>query len=314
MLQEFVNWFLYSVLKLNSGSEDVQMLNFFIYDSIKILALLFVIIFILGIVRTYLSREKVRKLLSKEKYGSGNLIASCFGAVTPFCSCSSIPLFLSFIESGVPLGVGFSFLITSPLVNEYLVVLMLGFFGVKITLLYVLSGILIGVIAGLILGKMNLEKYLSESFKSTKKTSEKVYRTFRERAEFGFNEAKKIIKSLWIWILFGVFVGAIIHNKVPESAIQALVSQGGIFAVPLAVLLGIPMYGSAAAIVPIAVALFEKGVPLGTLLSFIMAIAALSLPEAIILKRIMKVKLIAIFFGIVAFGIIITGYLFNFLS
>ena len=316
MIEEFVGWMLYSVCGLDPRLRWVESLNFFIYDSVKIILLLFVMISIIGFLRTYLPQDKVKRWISGRRYGSGHILASLFGAVTPFCSCSSIPLFLSFLEAGVPLGVTFSFLITSPLVNEYLVVLMFGFFGWKIALAYIVSGIFIGVISGIILGKMNLEKYLvKDMISSTKEVKKEVrYDGIKKRLRFGIHEAASILKKIWLWVLIGVGIGAIIHNYVPSEVIQSIVNKGGFFAVPVAVLLGVPLYGSCAAIVPVALVLFQKGVPIGTALAFMMAIAALSFPEAIILRRAMKLKLIAIFFGIVTLAIILTGYLYNFLQ
>jgi uncharacterized protein len=316
MLEKIVEWMLYSVIGLDSSLRWVESLHFFISDSIKIFLLLFVMIFLIGILRTYLPQQKIKKWISGRKWGLSNIFASLFGAITPFCSCSSIPLFLSFLEAGIPLGVTFSFLITSPLVNEYLVILMLGFFGWKITLAYVISGIIVGVVSGWILGKMKLEKYLVKDLISSKRKvqEETKYNGIKTRARFGLNEASSIVKKLWIWILVGVGIGAIIHNYVPAAVIQSIVSKGGLFSVPLAVLLGVPMYGSCAAIVPIAIVLFEKGVPLGTALAFMMAISALSFPEAVILRRAMKLKLIAIFFGVVTLAIILTGYIYNVLQ
>ena len=315
MLEEIINWLLYSLIGLNADLKWVNSLQFFIYDSIKIVLLLFFMILIIGFFRTYLPQQKIKKWIGKGKYGLSNLISSSFGAITPFCSCSSIPIFIGFLEAGVPLGVAFSFLITSPLVNEYLVILMLGFFGWKITLAYVISGMLVGVISGLVLGKLNLGKYLVKDLVASKKEVQEVkYSNFMERFGFGYNEAISIVKKIWLWVLVGVGVGAIIHNYVPTALIQSVVSKGGIFAVPLAVILGIPMYGSCAAIVPIAVVLFEKGVPLGTALAFMMAIAALSFPEAVILRRAMKLKLILIFFTVVTLAIILTGYVYNVLQ
>jgi hypothetical protein len=315
MLEEISSKVLSLVFGLDLSVRWVESLNFFIADSIKILFLLFVMIFVMGFFRTYVSQNKIKKWISKGKHGIGNVFASLFGAVTPFCSCSSIPLFLSFLEAGIPLGITFSFLITSPLVNEYLVVLMLGFFGWKITLAYVISGMLIGIISGMVLGKMKLEKHLVKDLIASKKeVKELVYKNIKQRLNFGLNEAKSIIRKLWIWIIVGVGIGAIIHNYVPAELIQSIVSRGGIFAVPIAVLLGVPMYGSCAAIVPIAVALFQKGMPLGTALAFMMAIAALSFPEAVILRRAMKLKLILIFFGVVTIAMILTGYIFNLLQ
>jgi len=315
MLQLSVDWLTYSLLKLDPQSKWAGTLNFFIYDSIKILLLLFFLISIIGVLRSYLSVTKAKKWLAAQK-GFANLLASIFGAITPFCSCSSIPLFISFLEAGIPLGVTFSFLITSPLVNEYLVVLMIGFFGFKITALYILSGIAIGVVCGLLLGKMKLDKYLVKDLinQDDHSFSDVIHKDFKSRLSFGINEASSIVKKLWLWILFGVGLGAIIHNAIPQEFIQSVISKTGIFSVPLATLIGVPMYGSCAAIVPIAVALFQKGFPLGTALSFMMAVSALSLPEAIMLRRVMNLRLIAIFFTITTLGIIFTGYLFNFLQ
>ena len=312
MLQQIIDWLVYSVFGFSLGSRLAEALNFFLYDSIKILLLLFSMIAVIGFARSYISQTKVKEWILKKKV-YGNIFASLFGSVTPFCSCSSIPIFLSFLEVGIPLGVTFSFLITSPVINEYLVIVMLGFFGWKITLLYVLSGIIIGVTSGLILGKMNLERYLVKdlALPEGQRPKEKEYRGIKNRIRFGISEAISITKRMWIWILLGVGVGSLIHNYIPQETIQAIISKTGPFSVPLATMLGVPMYGSCAAIVPIAVVLFRKGVPLGTALSFMMATAALSFPEAVILRRAMKLQLIAIFFGITTAAIIITGYLFN---
>jgi len=315
MLQEFIDWIFYSLLSLNPSSSAIQALNFFVYDSIKILVLIFAMIWAVGYLRTYISPTKIQSFMSKGKYGSSNVAAALFGAVTPFCSCSSIPIFFGMLRAGVPLGATFSFLITSPLINEYLVILMIGLFGFKIAALYVVSGLLIGIFAGMILGRLNLEKYLEKGF-SGKDVNfrEPKFKTQKGRLKYGLREAKFITKKLWLWILFSVAIGAIIHNYVPQEAIQTVVEGSGVFGVPIAVLIGVPMYGSCAAIVPIAVVLFQKGVPLGTALAFMMAVSALSLPEAIMLKQAMKTKLILIFFGLVTLGIIVTGYMFNYLQ
>ncbi|MBU0693320.1 MAG: permease [Candidatus Omnitrophica bacterium] len=312
MLQLIIDWLVYSVFGLSSGSRLGEVINFFLYDSIKILLLLFFMIAVIGFIRTYISQNTIKGWISKKKV-LGNIFASLFGSITPFCSCSSIPIFLSFLEVGIPLGATFSFLITSPLINEYLVIIMLGFFGWKITLLYVLSGITIGVISGVILGKMRLERYLVKDLVSedAQLAKEKVYTGIRERIIFGIDEAKSITKKLWMWVLLGVGIGSFIHNYIPQETIRGIISKTGPFSVPLATILGVPMYGSCAAIVPIAVILFRKGVPLGTALAFMMATAALSFPEAVILRRAMKLQLIAIFFGVTTLAIIITGYLFN---
>jgi len=315
MLQLIVDWLTYSVLRLDVHSNIGQALNFFIYDSVKIILLLFVMISAIGFLRSFISQEKVKSWVTGSK-GWGNFFASLFGAVTPFCSCSSIPLFISFLDAGIPLGVTFSFLITSPLINEYLVVLMIGFFGWKITLAYIISGMAIGVIAGIILGRMRLEKYIEKDIVvgNIEEACEIKPKGLSMRIIFGINEAKCVVKKLWIWVLLGVGLGALIHNYVPQEAVQNIVTKTGFLSVPIATIIGVPMYGSCAAIVPIAVVLFQKGFPLGTALAFMMAVAALSLPEAIMLRRAMKLKLIVIFFSVTTLAIIFTGYLFNLLQ
>ena len=316
MLQLIVDWFVYGVLKLPGPSRLTGMLDFFLYDSIKIVLLLLAMITAIGFLRTFLPQQKIKGWLNRSG-GLGNFCAALFGAVTPFCSCSSIPIFFSFLEAGVPLGIAFSFLITSPIINEYLVVLMFGFFGWKITLAYVISGITIGVVSGLILGKMRLERLLIKDIiksDSSVFSEGKHYRGFKSRLLFGINEALSIITKLWVWILVGVGIGALIHNFIPQEAVQGIVGKAGFFSVPIATLIGVPLYGNCAAILPVAIVLFQKGFPLGTALAFMMAVSALSLPEAIMLRRAMKLKLIAIFFGITTLAIIFTGYLFNFIA
>jgi len=306
---------MYSLLNLDSSSILYQSINFFLYDTIKILLLLFIMIGLIGFLRTYISQNKIKKWLAGKREGIGNIFAALFGAITPFCSCSSIPLFIGFLEAGTPLGITFSFLITSPLINEYLVVLMWGFFGWKITLLYILAGLLIGISSGMILGRMKLEKNLvKDLITNREKLKQKRITILKQRVKFGLDESLSIIKKLWLWIIVAVGLAAAIHNYIPEETIHNLISNLGMFAVPIAVLLGVPMYGSCIAIVPIALVLFEKGIPLGTALAFMMAISALSLPEAIILRRAMNLKLIAVFFGIVTVSIIIIGYLINILQ
>lgn len=316
MLQLSVDWLVYSLLKLPSESRLAGVIDFFIYDSIKIMLLLFVMIAVIGFLRTFLPHDKLRRWLTKTGV-LGNFFAALFGAVTPFCSCSSVPIFLSFIEARVPLGIAFSFLVASPIINEYLVVLMLGFFGWKITVAYVVSGVLIGMFSGIVLGKMDLERELVRDMiisDADVLNNIKKHSGFKSRIIFGFKEAALIVKKIWGWILIGVGVGALIHNYIPEAAVQNIVSKTGFFSVPVATLLGVPLYGSCAAILPIAIVLFQKGFPLGTALSFMMAVSALSLPEAIMLRRAMKLKLILIFFSITTLAIILTGYLFNFLQ
>jgi hypothetical protein len=311
MLQRFVNYIFNDLLNLNPDLRWVGAANFFVYDTIKIILLLIVMISVIAFCRSFITKQKIRRVLSEDKF-MPYLSASFFGAITPFCSCSSIPLFLSFLELNVPLGVAFSFLITSPLINQYLVILMLGLFGLKITLLYIISGMFIGILSGLILGKMNLKHLIADDIIIPEEEVEEIqFATFFSRFKFSIYEALAIVKKLWIWVIVGVGLGAIIHNFIPQEAIESAISKTGPFSVALATILGVPMYASCIAIVPVAVALFEKGVPLGTALAFMMATSALSLPEAILLKRAMKLKLIAIFFAITSLGIIIIGYLFN---
>lgn len=314
MVEELIKSGIANLLNIELESKLAESLTFFIYDSIKIIILLFIMIAIIGYLRTYISQKKMKSLLSK-RLGISNFFASMFGALTPFCSCSSIPFYMGFIKAGVPLGVAFSFLITSPLVNEYVAVIMLATFGWKITLAYIIAGILIGVIAGLVIGRLGMEKYIEKDFHpANNKDKEKVYKTQKEKIKFGIDESITIIKKLWLWVLVGVGIGALIHGFVPENFVQTVIEKGGIFSVPIAVILGVPLYANCAAIIPIALVLFEKGFPLGTALAFMMATAALSLPEAIILRKVMKLKLIVVFFGIVTIGIVLLGYAFNFLT
>jgi len=315
VLLKSVDWLTYDVMGMSSETKFGSAVNFFIYDSIKILLLLFGLIIVIGVLRTFLPQHKIKRWMNRKGY-AGNAFAALFGAVTPFCSCSSIPIFLGFLEAGVPLGVTFSFLITSPLINEYLVVLMLGFFGWKVTVLYIISGMLIGIVAGAVLGAMKLDAYIVGDIikKNGANGQERTYGTFGDRLKFGWDESVSITSKIWIWVLIGVGAGAAIHNYVPQELIQNIISKTGLLGVPIATVLGVPMYGSCAAIVPIAVVLFQKGIPLGTALAFMMAIAALSLPEAIMLRRAMKFHLIMVFFGITTLAIIFTGYLFNLLQ
>ena len=314
MLLELTDLLIYQWAGLDPESRLGGAVHFFVYDTVKIFLLLAVMIFAIGVVRTWLPEHKLRRWMGRGGIG-GNFLAALFGAITPFCSCSSIPIFISLLKAGVPLGVTFSFLITSPIINEYLVILMVGEFGVPITIAYVFSGLFIGTVAGAILGRMNLGHFLeNDILTSAHEGSEVITHTWRTRLRFGWDEASSVIRQIWLWVLVGVGIGAIIHNYVPQETIHSLVDATGIFSVPIATVLGVPMYGSCAAIVPIAVVLFEKGIPLGTALAFMMAMAALSLPEAIMLRRVMRLGLIAIYFGITTVAIIFTGYLLNALA
>lgn len=314
MLTQLIDSLIYGAFGMDPDSRLTGALHFFLYDTIKIFLLLAVMVFAIGVIRTWLPEDRLKRWMSRGGLW-GNFVAALFGAITPFCSCSSIPIFISLLKAGVPLGVTFSFLITSPIINEYLVILMIGEFGAPVTVAYVASGLLIGTLAGGIMGRLKLEKHLeTDIIASANADNEVVTHTITTRLCYGFSEAVSVIKQIWLWVLIGVATGAFIHNYVPQETIHSLMEATGIFSVPIATVLGVPMYGSCAAIVPIAVVLFQKGIPLGTALAFMMAMAALSLPEAIMLRRTMQLKLIGIYFGITTLAIIFTGYLLNILA
>ena len=314
MLTSLIDQLLYGALGLDPESRLTAALHFFLYDTIKIFLLLAVMIFAIGFIRTWLPEDRLKRWMGRGGIW-GNFIAALFGAITPFCSCSSIPIFISLLKAGVPLGATFSFLITSPIINEYLVILMIGEFGLPVTVAYVGSGLLIGTLAGAFLGKLKLEKHLEADIIASANTeSTTIEHTFASRIRYGWDESVMVIRQIWLWVIVGVAIGAFIHNYVPQETIHSLMKATGVFSVPIATVLGVPMYGSCAAIVPIAVVLFQKGIPLGTALAFMMAMAALSLPEAIMLRRTMRLKLIGIYFGITTLAIIFTGYLLNFLA
>ncbi len=311
MLLKFADLLVYQWIGLDPESRFGGAVHFFVYDTLKIFLLLAVMIFAIGFIRTYLAEDKLKRWMSAGGLWS-NGVAALFGAITPFCSCSSIPIFISLLKAGVPLGVTFSFLITSPIINEYLVILMASEFGIPITIAYITSGMFIGTVAGAILGRMKLERFLEKDITTSAPLDKQtVEHNFVSRIQYGYTEALSVIRQIWLWVLVGVAIGAFIHNYVPQETIHRLMEATGIFSVPIATLLGVPMYGSCAAIVPVAVVLFEKGIPLGTALAFMMAMAALSLPEAIMLRRTMRLPLIALFFAITTLAIILTGYLLN---
>lgn len=314
LLEATANRLVYDLAGLDPDTKFGAALHFFVYDTLKIFLLLAVMIFAIGVLRTWLPEQRLREWMNRGGIW-GNLVAALFGAITPFCSCSSVPIFISLLKAGVPLGVTFSFLITSPIINEYLVILMAGEFGIPVTLAYVASGLFIGTAAGAILGKMKLRHLLERDFiESNQNESQPTQFNFLLRLRYGIDESISVIRQIWLWVIVGVGIGAFIHNYVPQETIHALIETTGIFSVPLATTLGVPMYGSCAAIVPVAVVLFQKGIPLGTALAFMMAMAALSLPEAIMLRRTMRLQLIALYFGITTLAIIFTGYLLNALA
>lgn len=319
MLQQFADWLAYSLLGLDAQTRIGSAIDFFFYDTTKIMILLFVISFIMGIINAYFPIDRLRTYLTTHKlYGLQYFFASLFGAITPFCSCSSIPLFIGFVKGGIPLGVTFAFLITSPLVNEVAVAMFLGTFGLKITLIYVISGMLLGMIGGFILGKMNLENYLSDWVKNIQKASlaeSEQWKTenvsFMNRLPKIVNDSWNIIRGVLIYVIIGIAIGGLIHGYVPEGFFQEYMSKNSWFAVPLSVVLGVPMYANAAGIVPIIEVFVAKGVPIGTALAFMMAVVGLSLPEATMLKKVMTWRLISIFFCTITLFIIILGYIYN---
>lgn len=319
MIQSFADWLVYDIFGLSASSSIGSAVNFFFYDSIKIIILLFFISILMGIVNAYFPIERLRHYLMTHKmYGLQYLLASVFGAITPFCSCSSIPLFIGFVKGGIPLGVTFAFLITSPLVNEVAVALFLGSFGARATFIYVISGILLGVVGGVVLGRMKLHPYLSDWVRQIQTDSsvqteswEKNRTTFLKRLPAIVHDATHIVRGVLVYILLGIGIGALMHGFVPEGFFEEYLAKGNWWTVPLSVLLAVPMYANAAGVVPIIEVFVAKGIPMGTAIAFMMGVVGLSLPEATLLKKVMTWRLIGIFFGTVAFFIILSGYLFN---
>lgn len=318
-VQKLADWLIYAVFNIGAATHLGKSLNFFIYDTIKILILLFVIVFLMGIVNTYFPIEKLKNYLNRKKlYGLEYFFASIFGAITPFCSCSSVPLFIGFVNGGIPLGVTFSFLITSPLVNEVAIAMFLSMFGLKVTIIYAISGILLGTFGGWLLGKFHLEPLLTDWVKNVLANTQKVNaayeeekRTFRQRLPEITRNAWDIVKGVLIYIIIGVGIGAAMHGYVPENFFAKYLGSGAWWTVPLAVIVAVPMYANAAGIVPVIQVFVAKGIPIGTAIAFMMATVGLSIPEATLLKKVMTLKLIGIFFGVVTLFIIISGYLFN---
>ena len=313
-LEKLANLIVDSLLKLPQDNHLTSAISFFIFEVPKVLLLLILIVFVVGIVRTYFSPERTRKILGGKKLFAGNVSASLLGVVTPFCSCSAIPLFLGFVESGVPLGVTFSFLVAAPMINEVALVLLFGLFGWKTALMYVSTGLIIAMFSGFVIGKLKLEKYVEDWVYKTKaghQVIEAAKISFAQRITSGFDSVKEIVGKVWIYVVIGISVGAGIHGYVPENFMASLMGKSAWWSVPVAVVIGIPMYSNAAGIIPIVQALLEKGASLGTVLAFMMSVIGLSLPETIILKKVLKIKLIVVFISIVAAGIIIVGYLFN---
>lgn len=298
---------------INLNTPLAAAVNFFIYDTVKIFLLLFVIIFIVSILRSFLPAEKVRYILSRKSKTTSHILVALLGIITPFCSCSAIPLFLGFVQAGVPLGATFSFLVASPMINEIALVLLFALFGWKIALLYVLSGLLIAVISGLIISRMKVEKLLAKFVleKNIIAKDIEIKITWPQRLKSAKDYTLSIINKIWPYIIIGVAIGAFIHGYVPIDFLAQYAGADKWYGVPLAVLIGIPLYSNAAGVMPLVSVLTEKGLAMGTTLAFMMAVTALSFPEFMILKKVMKAKLILIFASVVALGIIFTGYLFN---
>jgi hypothetical protein len=312
-IQPLANWIAYNLLAQPQGSHLGESLAFFFYDVPKIILLLGGMIFLISFLRTFFSPEQTRAMLGGKREGVGNVLAALLGIVTPFCSCSAVPLFIGFVESGIPLGVTFSFLIAAPTINEVAVVMLFGLFGWKVAGLYITSGLIIAIIAGMVIGRLKLERYVEDFVWQIKSQGEGIVEklTLQERVERSWESVKEIVGKVWLYVVVGIAVGAGIHGFVPESTLSAIMGKQAWWSVPAAVLLGIPLYSNAAGVIPIVSALMEKGASLGTVLAFMMSVVGLSLPETIILRRVLKPQLIAIFIGVIGVAIIITGYLFN---
>lgn len=314
-LQLFADWVSYNLFQLNSVTHLGAAVNFFVYDTLKILILLLVVTLVMGSINAFFPIERVRDYLKQNKlFGFEYVLASLLGTITPFCSCSSVPLFIGFVKGGIPLGVTLTFLISSPLVDAVVIALLLSLFGLKVTIIYVATGIVISVLAGIVLGKLNLEKYLADwvqqlpnqdlSASNTPRTSRMIVKQITD-------EAFDTFKKVYLYVIAGVALGAYIHGFVPTQFFETYIGADSFWAVPLAVLIGVPLYAGAAGVLPIAQVLVSKGVALGTVLAFMMATVGLSVPEALMLKKVMKWQLLATFFGVVSTAIIISGYFFN---
>jgi uncharacterized protein len=313
LIQPLANWITYSLFQIQAGSHLGESAAFFLYDVPKILLLLSGMIFLISIIRTFFSAERTRALLGGKRQGIGNVLAAALGIVTPFCSCSAVPLFIGFVESGIPLGVTFSFLIAAPTINEVAIVMLFGLFGWKVAGLYIVSGLIISILAGMVIGRLNLERYVEDFVWQMQASGgvegEKL--SWSDRIQRAWDSVKEIVGKVWLYVVIGIAVGAGIHGYVPAAALVGIMGKQAWWSVPAAVLLGVPLYSNAAGVIPIVSALMEKGASLGTVLAFMMSVVGLSLPETIILRRVLKPQLIAVFVGTVALAIIITGYLFN---
>ncbi|MDI6871923.1 MAG: permease [Bacillota bacterium] len=310
----FVKWLSFSVLGLSPGTRFGEAVAFFLYDAPKVLFLLATVVFIVAVIRSFFPPERTKRILAGGNEYAGNVLAALLGIVTPFCSCSAVPLFIGFLESGVPLGVTFSFLISSPMVNEVALVLLWGLFGWKVALLYVAAGVSVAIVAGIIIGRLHLERWVEDYvWEIQVGNADMPNPTWAERLACARGYVKEILRKVWLYVVIGIGVGAFIHGYAPENLLARVAGKANPLAVPVAVLIGVPLYSNAAGTIPIVKALMEKGMAMGTALSFMMAVTALSLPEAIILRKVLKPKLLTLFFGIGAVTITAIGYLFNWL-
>lgn len=313
-LQPVTDWIINDLAGLTKGLRLTEALRFFLFEFPKVLLLLVLIIFLVGIIRSYFSAERTRKALEGKSQFTGNVLASLLGVVTPFCSCSAIPLFLGFVESGVPLGVTFSFLIAAPMINEVAVILLLGMFGWKTAVIYIGTGLVIAIVAGWVIGRLRLEKWVEDwvynsKFGNNNLPEERL--NLSARIQYGYTAVKDIVGKVWVYVALGIAVGAGVHGYVPADFMASFMGKSAWYSVPLSILIGVPLYSNAAGIVPIVSVLIEKGASLGTALAFMMSVIALSLPEMIILRKVLKMPLILTFIGVVATGIMIVGFLFN---
>jgi len=308
------------ILGLSTQSHLGASLHFFLYDAPKVVTLLIVISFIVGTLQSYFQPEVIRNWLANQHTFTGNVLAAIIGIVTPFCSCSAVPLFIGFLEVGVPLGVTFSYLISAPMVNEVAVILLWGLFGIKVTLVYVSFGVGLAIVAGLMIGGLKLERWVEPFIWDLQAANQRnptispdsdEHLTWKHRLQQGWFQSREILESVWIYIVVGIAIGAAIHGYVPTALVTRLAGEENPFAVPIAVVLGVPLYANVAGVIPITEALVNKGMPLGTVLAFTMAVTALSLPEMVILRKVLKPQLLALFIGLMTFGIISVGYLFN---
>ncbi|WAM33714.1 permease [Caldicellulosiruptor morganii] len=315
-VQKFADFVVFKLLNIRQGTKLASALNFFIFDTIKIFILLFIIVFVITFIRSYFSPEKTRSMLarSKGKTFLTHILAALFGIVTPFCSCSAVPLFIGFVEAGIPLGVTFSYLIAAPMVNEVALGLLYANFGLKIALIYIISGEIIAIISGIIIGKLGLEKYVEDYVFRIKVGNVQEFeekKTMKMRLKETLNFTLELIKKVWVYVVVGIGIGAWMHGYIPAGALASLAGRHNPFAVFIATLIGIPLYSNAAGIIPLVSEFRRLGVSMGTSLAFMMSVTALSLPEMILLRRVLKPKLLAVFVAIVGSGIILTGYLFN---